>query len=428
MAGVGGKIGNFFSGTISSIFPDRGFGFISSAEAARLHGGDVWVSADNVKGLNSGDAVIFEVQIGKFGKPQAHNVGPFPTDPKRQEQIRLAAAAPLSAAQVAAAENAAAAAAGTGGTPAPVCCFFLQKKCRTESCPDKHYDEDCRPCSNQPRGCKIHGKRNEGFKAAGALGARYDPVAAAVRITGEAAPMKAIKPLSLDMRPSIPPPGQGHMASVPKYLQKRRDIDFSAEIGKWTGVVSELPRDGDSKGWIDSEDAKKEYRKAVWCNADQLLAFDVGDDVEFELVLDDKGHPQGRNVTAPVRKKWEVKRDPALVPVQNRNFQAGKGMGGASLRVGIGALRCDVCNMDCASAEQLQQHLQGKKHQMAEKAKLGSLNLPAGGNTPAGRVCPVAASQIMQMRSRIAAPQGRPAGGGVPGVRPPMGTSPYPPR
>eukprot|EP00662_Eupelagonemidae_sp_cell21_P026727 gene26727-6852_t len=171
-----------------------------------------------------------------------------------------------------------------------MCCFYLQKKCRMEFCPDSHQMDDDKPCSNMARGCKQHKFRNDHKVrlAVAAPGGRYDPVAAAERAgVIKPAPMTAIKALAVDVRPAIPPPATPH--PVPRYMQRKCSlVDVEGETALlWSGKLIALPdrpaRPGKDRGLIESEDALKEYGKHVWVPQHQLGEFTVGDAVEFEL-------------------------------------------------------------------------------------------------------------------------------------------------
>lgn len=63
-----------FVGTITSFFPERHYGFISSEAAHSLFGKDTFLSDVEVGQFKVGDVVSFSVMLNKLGRPQARHL------------------------------------------------------------------------------------------------------------------------------------------------------------------------------------------------------------------------------------------------------------------------------------------------------------------------------------------------------------------
>mmetsp|Transcript_102080 Transcript_102080/g.284186 ORF Transcript_102080/g.284186 Transcript_102080/m.284186 type:complete len:240 (-) Transcript_102080:158-877(-) len=63
-------------GTIKSFWPEKHYGFIACDELRATHGGDVFLSDQELNGFGVGDWVSFTVAFNKNGRPQAHQLQP----------------------------------------------------------------------------------------------------------------------------------------------------------------------------------------------------------------------------------------------------------------------------------------------------------------------------------------------------------------
>lgn len=369
-AGESAQSKTVYAGAIKCILEDRGFGFISCAEATREYGCDVFFKRDQIQMLKEGDMVEFQVQVGAAGKPQARDLLPLRKGglPKKTGGGAEQAAPDKHGA---------------------ICCFYLQRRCRLDPCIDRHEEDDEKACSNMQRNCKMHRDRNKLFGVVtGKPGSsRYDPIAAAARAAGkslEAAPIGAIKPLTADQRPSIPPPGQGVAHQLPAYMLRQRDAaTMNFDVPKWKGKIMAVPGQPGGptdRGMIDSPQAREEYGCIVWATANALLEFDLGEDVEFELVMDDESKPQGRALTEPTGAAvW--KKASGEAPVQNRGAAFAQGVG---IKGAVGHIA--QASIDRAKQQKLYNQGMEKHSQMTAQASKAGLfhhtrpvERPAGG-------------------------------------------------
>mmetsp|Transcript_62939 Transcript_62939/g.142263 ORF Transcript_62939/g.142263 Transcript_62939/m.142263 type:complete len:286 (-) Transcript_62939:93-950(-) len=61
-------------GMIKSFWPDKRYGFIACDELREAHGGDVFLSDQEINGLAPGTPVTFTITFNKNGRPQAHQL------------------------------------------------------------------------------------------------------------------------------------------------------------------------------------------------------------------------------------------------------------------------------------------------------------------------------------------------------------------
>merc|ERR1711865_606661 len=86
-----------FTGTISSLYPEKNFGFIKCDETFAMFGKDVWVHGDQLGGnFQLNDPVSFSLTLGKDGKPQGidlQRMGPALKKPAHNATVTATAAA-----------------------------------------------------------------------------------------------------------------------------------------------------------------------------------------------------------------------------------------------------------------------------------------------------------------------------------------------
>jgi len=65
------------AGVIKSFWPEKHYGFIACTEVRAAHGGDVFLSDQELNGFMVGDWVSFTISFNKNGRPQAHELLPL---------------------------------------------------------------------------------------------------------------------------------------------------------------------------------------------------------------------------------------------------------------------------------------------------------------------------------------------------------------
>lgn len=295
----GGEPGPGYTGTIKQFSAEKGFGFIDCPELHEYYGRDTWLHHAQVFDFKPGETVEFTMSLNKDGNPQAVNLS-YPKEPVQQfEQMFNQMAQWMGF--------------GAGGQQGErytgtIKSFSVEKGFGFIECKDLHkmYGRDtwvhhAQILSYAPGDIVefTMSLNKDGNPQAGDLtdGSEAGQRAAKVgrimdKASGKASSGSSGKGLlgSLLGKGKGAGSGKAESGDAPSWLQP-------ADDERYAGVVKRFDADK-GFGFIECDVLKNFYGRDTWVHSAQLGEFQVGDQVEFSMTLNQQGNPQAINLAA----------------------------------------------------------------------------------------------------------------------------------